>query len=445
MCMRKGNGWLFRWPWRWEGWNSRRRPITCIACFPRCAHWRRCDPSNSTIASGGESRSVGISIRIFPLKCTSNWSKTCRPSAKPPKPRPSYSWPGRASTRSPATATLTTKTSVPPIKTPTKPAPLPKFLSTSSSPSIRRRTACCSRPTGIMASFSNASRKPSDGSARCRGTTRSFGTSSSEQIHCNPSLTPIRSSNPCWPPEHRTRDDEHRSAMVRLSRNPRDLSFPAVEHATPDGLLAIGGDLQPERLLEAYRHGIFPWYNEGQPILWWSPDPRTVLFPEHLHISRSLKRSLRPGHFTVTLDRCFETIVRHCAGPRPQYPEGGTWITPAMMAAYTALHEAGYAHSVETWQNEQLVGGLYGVAIGSAFFAESMFTKVDDASKVALVSLVRQLRTWNFRIIDCQQSSPHVLRLGAEGSTRNVYVEKVAAAVVLPGRPGRWKFDVGSD
>src|SRR6478736_5138017 len=137
--------------------------------------------------------------------------------------------------------------------------------------------------------------------------------------------------------------------MVRLSRNPRDLSFPAVEHATPDGLLAIGGDLQPERLLEAYRHGIFPWYNEGQPILWWSPDPRTVLFPEHLHISRSLKRSLRPGHFTVTLDRCFETIVRHCAGPRPQYPEGGTWITPAMMAAYTALHEAGYAHSVERW------------------------------------------------------------------------------------------------
>ena len=202
--------------------------------------------------------------------------------------------------------------------------------------------------------------------------------------------------------------------MVRLSRNPRDLSFPAVEHATPDGLLAVGGDLRPERLLAAYRHGIFPWYNEGQPILWWSPDPRTVLFPEHLHISRSLKRSLRPGHFTVTLDRCFETIVQHCAGPRPQYPEGGTWITPAMMEAYTALHEAGYAHSVETWQNEQLVGGLYGVAIGSAFFAESMFTKVDDASKVALVSLVRQLRTWNFRIIDCQQSSPHVLRLGAE-------------------------------
>jgi leucyl/phenylalanyl-tRNA--protein transferase len=229
--------------------------------------------------------------------------------------------------------------------------------------------------------------------------------------------------------------------MVRLSRNPRDLRFPAVEHATPDGLLAIGGDLQPERLLEAYRHGIFPWYNEGQPILWWSPDPRTVLFPAQLHVSRSLKRSLRPGQFTVTLDTCFETIVRQCEGPRPQYPEGGTWITPAMIEAYTTLHRHGYAHSVESWQGDQLVGGLYGVAIGSAFFAESMFTKVDDGSKVALVRLVRQLATWDFRIIDCQQSSPHVLRLGAEEIPRRVYVDRIADAVKLPGRPGRWQFD----
>jgi len=228
--------------------------------------------------------------------------------------------------------------------------------------------------------------------------------------------------------------------MVRLSRNPRDLSFPAVEQATPEGLLAIGGDLQPERLLEAYRHGIFPWYNEGQPILWWSPDPRTVLFPERLHISRSLKRSLRPGYFTVTFDRCFETVVRHCAGPRPQYPEGGTWITPAMMEAYTTLHKAGFAHSAETWKSDDLIGGLYGVAIGRAFFAESMFTKVDDASKVALVQLVRQLRTWGFRIMDCQQSSPHVLRLGAEEIARRDYIEHVTAAVTLPGRLGPWQF-----
>ena len=229
--------------------------------------------------------------------------------------------------------------------------------------------------------------------------------------------------------------------MVRLSRNPRDLRFPAVEHATPEGLLAIGGDLQTERLLEAYRHGIFPWYNEGQPILWWSPDPRTVLFPERLHVSRSLKRSLRPGRFLVTFDRSFDRVVRHCAGPRPQHPEGGTWITPAMIEAYVALHEEGYAHSVETWQGDQLVGGLYGVAIGSAFFAESMFTKVDDASKVALVSLVRQLRAWSFRIIDCQQSSPHVLRLGAEDIPRREYIEHLSKAVTQPGRPGRWEFD----
>ena len=228
--------------------------------------------------------------------------------------------------------------------------------------------------------------------------------------------------------------------MVRLSRNPRDLRFPAVEHATPEGLLAIGGDLQTERLLEAYRHGIFPWYNEGQPILWWSPDPRTVLFPERLHVSRSLKRSLRPGRFLVTFDRSFDGVVRHCAGPRPQHPEGGTWITPAMIEAYVALHEEGYAHSVETWQGDQLVGGLYGVAIGTAFFAESMFTKVDDASKVALVSLVRQLRAWSFRIIDCQQSSPHVLRLGAEEIPRREYIEHLSKAVTQPGRPGRWEF-----
>ena len=229
--------------------------------------------------------------------------------------------------------------------------------------------------------------------------------------------------------------------MVRLSRNPRDLTFPPVEQASPEGLLAIGGDLRPERLLEAYRHGIFPWYNEDQPILWWSPNPRTVLFPEKLHVSRSLKRSLRPGLFTVTLDTCFPEVVRHCAEPRPQYPDGGTWITPPIAEAYSTLHEQGYAHSVETWQEGSLVGGLYGVAIGGAFFAESMFTKVDDASKVALVSLVRQLHAWGFRIVDCQQSSPHVLRLGAEEIPRDEFVTRVAAAVKLPDRRGRWKFE----
>jgi leucyl/phenylalanyl-tRNA--protein transferase len=230
--------------------------------------------------------------------------------------------------------------------------------------------------------------------------------------------------------------------MFRLSANSSDLRFPPVDLSTPEGLLAVGGDLRPERLLEAYRHGIFPWYSDDQPILWWSPDPRTVLFPDKLHISRSLKRSLRPGIFTVTLDTCFRDVMQHCAGPRPQYPDGGTWITTEMLEAYTRLHEQGYAHSVETWQEGQLVGGLYGVALGGAFFAESMFTLVPDASKVALVSLVRQLQAREFRIIDCQQASPHVMRFGAEEIPRRDFLSRLAEAVKLPERRGRWQFDI---
>jgi len=229
--------------------------------------------------------------------------------------------------------------------------------------------------------------------------------------------------------------------MFRLSANPSDLRFPHVEQASPDGLLAVGGDLRPERLLEAYRHGVFPWYSDDQPILWWSPDPRTVLFPDKLHISRSLKRSLRPGIFSVTLDRCFRDVMRHCAGPRPQYPDGGTWITAEMLAAYTRLHKLGYAHSVETWQEGQLVGGLYGVALGGAFFAESMFAHTSDASKVALVSLVRQLQTWGFRLMDCQQSSPHVLAFGAQNIPRHEFLDHLTAALELPDRLNRWRFD----
>jgi len=230
--------------------------------------------------------------------------------------------------------------------------------------------------------------------------------------------------------------------MFILRATGQDLRFPPVEQATPEGLLAAGGDLRPERLLEAYRHGIFPWYSDNQPILWWSPDPRTVLFPDKLHISRSLKRSLRPSLFSVTLDRCFRDVMRHCAEPRPQYPDGGTWITAEMLDAYTTLHEQGYAHSVETWQEGELVGGVYGVAIGGAFFAESMFTHVPDASKVALVSLVRQLEAWGFHIIDCQQASPHVMRFGAEEIPRRDFLDHLAEAVRLPERHGRWQFDI---
>jgi leucyl/phenylalanyl-tRNA---protein transferase len=230
--------------------------------------------------------------------------------------------------------------------------------------------------------------------------------------------------------------------MFRLSANPSDLRFPPIDLASPEGLLAVGGDLRPERLLEAYRHGIFPWYDEDQPILWWSPDPRTVLFPDKLHISRSLEKTIRRGHFTVTLDRCFRDVMQQCAEPRPQYPDGGTWITAEMLDAYTLLHKQGYAHSVETWQDGNLVGGLYGVALGGAFFAESMFTRVPDASKVALVSLVRQLEVWGFRLMDCQQSSPHVMALGAEEISRREFLDHIGAALTLPDRQGYWQFDI---
>ncbi len=227
--------------------------------------------------------------------------------------------------------------------------------------------------------------------------------------------------------------------MFRL--NQHDLRFPPVDRASPEGLLAVGGDLCPERLLEAYRHGIFPWYNDDQPILWWSPDPRAVLLPDKLHVSRSLKRTLRSNVLTLTLDTCFREVMTQCAGPRPQYPEGGTWITDDMLNAYTRLHELGYAHSVETWQDDRLVGGLYGVSLGGAFFAESMFTKVDDASKVALVRLVRQLHAWGYRLIDCQQFSPHVSRFGAEEIPRSVFITHLTQALTIPDRRGRWTFE----
>ena len=229
--------------------------------------------------------------------------------------------------------------------------------------------------------------------------------------------------------------------MFRISANPSDLRFPPVEESTPDGLLAVGGDLRPERLLEAYRHGIFPWYEEDQPILWWSPDPRAVLFPDKLHVPRSLDKTIRRGHFTVTLDTCFRDVMIQCAGPRPQYPEGGTWITPAMIEAYTKLHELGHAHSIETWQEGNLVGGLYGVAIGGAFFGESMFSRATDASKVALVTLIRQLQTWGFQIFDCQQASPHVIALGAEEISRLAFIEHLNAALTIPDRRGHWQLD----
>jgi leucyl/phenylalanyl-tRNA--protein transferase len=238
--------------------------------------------------------------------------------------------------------------------------------------------------------------------------------------------------------------------MFILPPNSDDLRFPPVHLASPEGLLAAGGDLRAERLLEAYRHGIFPWYNEGQPILWWSPDPRAVLYPGELHVSRSLRKTLRRGRFRVTLDTAFRSVVTACAERRPGLPAGGephTWITAAMLDAYARLHDLGHAHSVEVWSGDDaepaLAGGLYGVSLGGAFFGESMFSRRADASKVALVWLARQLSAWGFRFIDCQLPSAHLFSLGAREIPRRQFIRELHDALALPGRTGRWEFDAG--
>ena len=195
--------------------------------------------------------------------------------------------------------------------------------------------------------------------------------------------------------------------------NPDTLEFPDTSLALqdPNGLIAVGGDLSPERILAAYHRGIFPWFNPDDPILWWSPDPRTVVFPNQLHISKSLRKTLRKATYRVTFDNCFEKVMRACAAPR-SYADG-TWINEDIIQGYCALHERGYAHSVEVWRDEELVGGLYGMALGRVFFGESMFSLADNASKVGFAYLVRQLCAWNFQLIDCQVGSDHLFSLGA--------------------------------
>jgi len=195
----------------------------------------------------------------------------------------------------------------------------------------------------------------------------------------------------------------------------------------PDGLLCAGGDLSPARLLEAYRRCIFPWSSEGQPILWWSPDPRTVLYPSEFKVSRSLAKTIRNRGFVVAVDRAFATVMERCADPRLR-PEG-TWISPSMRAAYQRLHELGRAHSYETWDGERLVGGLYGVALGQVFFGESMFSIERDASKVALAALVRDMLARGGVLIDCQVASAHLERLGARSIARRQFVRELAQAI----------------
>ena len=226
--------------------------------------------------------------------------------------------------------------------------------------------------------------------------------------------------------------------MIPLLKN--DITFPPVTQAlrSPNGLLAAGGDLSTARLLEAYRHGIFPWFSEGEPILWWSPDPRMVLFPGEFKISHSLRKTLRNSRYEVRSDSAFEQVMRACAAPR----EGanGTWIHEEMIAAYCELHRMGYAHSVETWTDGELVGGLYGIALGRMFYGESMFSRRTDASKVALAHLAAQLKRWNFGMIDCQMNTPHLASLGAREIPRKEFIARLQDLINYTPVTA-WRFD----
>jgi leucyl/phenylalanyl-tRNA--protein transferase len=218
--------------------------------------------------------------------------------------------------------------------------------------------------------------------------------------------------------------------------------FPPPECAGPGGLLAVGGDLEPGRLLAAYRLGIFPWpWAETQPMLWWCPDPRFVLYPDELRVSRSLEQRIRSRRFDVRLDTAFREVVEGCARTPRRDSGTETWITPEMKDAYVRLHELGHAHSAEAWRDGSLVGGLYGVALGGVFFGESMFHRETDASKVAFVRLVRQLAGWGFRLVDCQLETPHLRSLGARAVQRKRFLREVAESLELPNRRGPWRLD----
>lgn len=222
------------------------------------------------------------------------------------------------------------------------------------------------------------------------------------------------------------------------------LDFPPVSQALrdPDGLLAVGGDLRPERLIRAYEQGIFPWYQDDQPILWWSPATRMALRPQDLVISRSMRKLLRRGDYRVTLDKAFDRVIAACARTREIFP--GTWITPQMQEAYGRLHELGIAHSVEVWHEEALVGGLYGVALGKMFFGESMFSLRSNASKAGFILLVQQLQLWHYQLIDCQVPSEHLRSLGASDISREAFLEILVNARQQRGHEGSWQMELNS-
>jgi leucyl/phenylalanyl-tRNA--protein transferase len=219
---------------------------------------------------------------------------------------------------------------------------------------------------------------------------------------------------------------------------PEQLIFPDPEEAEPEGLLAVGGDLSPERLLLAYSMGIFPWYAEEDPILWWSPDPRLILEPESLKISKSLKRIICKKQFSITMDHDFKTVINKCATAKRK--EDGTWIVNDMINAYIELHHKGFAHSVEVWEKEKLVGGLYGVSIGKIFFGESMFSKTNNASKIALVYLVKTLSEWGFSCIDCQIKTEHLISMGAREISRHDFLNLLKKTGGEKTRVGKWNL-----
>ena len=213
--------------------------------------------------------------------------------------------------------------------------------------------------------------------------------------------------------------------------------FPSVEKASPEGIVAMEGNLSPGMLLSAYKQGIFPWYSEGEPILWWSPDPRMVLFPEKIHISKSMSRSLKRGRFSFSMDNHFKEVISSC-GRIPRKHEDGTWITQEMKAAYTHLYELGWGHSVEVWEDNELVGGLYGLSMGSVFFGESMFSNKTDASKAAFIILAKVLGGLGFTIIDCQLYTPHLESLGAVKIDRKEYIELLNNGLKAKTHRGNW-------
>jgi leucyl/phenylalanyl-tRNA--protein transferase len=217
----------------------------------------------------------------------------------------------------------------------------------------------------------------------------------------------------------------------------KDLVFPDPKYAPKEGLLAAGGDLSPQRLLLAYQYGIFPWYNEGEPILWWSPDPRFVLFPSSIKVSKSMRRIMRKGTFELRLDTAFEAVLEACANVK-RAGQNGTWLIPEMQKAYLSLHHYGYAHSVEAWQNGELVGGLYGVALGRCFYGESMFAHVSNASKAALIYLAQQLEARGFELIDCQAETSHLASMGAEFMARSSFLRILEESRQQPTLRGTW-------